>query len=112
MQTCLSYYRSDEPGERGGGGGGRHHVPPDEPKYVWRNVTKNGQIKKCILVDGIMEGGRPKPGDAVLVKTQGKLKDGTIIDDEPSLVFNVGDYEVSNSYEITQRDFCYETCRL
>ena len=41
-----------------------------------------------------MEGGRPKPGDAVLVKTQGKLKDGTIIDDEPSLVFNVGDYEV------------------
>ena len=61
---------------------------------MWRNVTKNGQIKKCILVDGIMEGGRPKPGDAVLVKTQGKLKDGTIIDDEPSLVFNVGDYEV------------------
>ena len=61
-------------------------------------MTKNGAIKKCILVDGLIEGGRPKPGDAVLVKTQGKLKDGTIIDDEPSLVFNIGDYEVYPHY--------------
>ena len=27
----------------------------EEPKYLWRNVTKNGCIKKCVLVDGKME---------------------------------------------------------
>ena len=57
-------------------------------------------IKKCVLVDGIMEGGRPKPGDAVLVKSQGKLKDGRIIDDEPSMVFNIGDYEVIEGLDL------------
>ena len=49
---------------------------------------------RCILVDGVIEGGRPKLGDTVLVKSQGKLKDGTIIDDFPTLVFNVGEHEV------------------
>lgn len=63
-------------------------------KFLWRNVTKNGWIKKCILVDGVIEGGRPKLGDTVLVKSQGKLKDGTIIDDFPTQVFNVGEHEV------------------
>lgn len=57
----------------------------EEPKYIWRNVTKNGDIKKCILVDGKMDSGRPKPGDTVLVKVQGKLKDGTIVDDYPTM---------------------------
>ena len=72
----------------------------DEPKFIWRNVTKNGWIKKCILVDGLMDGGRPKAGDAVLVKSQGKLKDGRIIDDEPSMVFSVGDYEVIEGLDL------------
>ena len=40
-------------------------------QYNWRNVTRNGDIKKCILVDGVKEGGRPKNGDVVLVKSQG-----------------------------------------
>ena len=38
---------------------------------------------KNFKVDGKSELGRPKTGDAVLVKTQGKLKDGTIVDDNP-----------------------------
>ena len=57
--------------------------------YNWRNVTRNGDIKKCILVDGVKDGGRPKNGDVVLVKSQGKLKDGAMIDDYPTLVFRV-----------------------
>ena len=72
----------------------------EEPKYLWRNVTKNGCIKKCILVDGKLDLGRPKPGDTVLVKTQGKLKDGTIIDDYPTMVFNVGEYEVIDGLDL------------
>ena len=72
----------------------------EEPKYIWRNVTKNGCIKKCVLVDGKMDLGRPKPGDTVLVKTQGKLKDGTIIDDFPTMVFNVGEYEVIDGLDL------------
>jgi len=72
----------------------------DEPKYIWRNVTKNGDIKKCILVDGKMDQGRPKAGDTVLVKVQGKLKDGTIIDDYPTMVFNVGEYEVIDGLDL------------
>ena len=72
----------------------------EEPKYLWRNVTKNGCIKKCVLVDGKMELGRPKPGDTVLVKSQGKLKDGTIVDDYPTLVFNIGEYEVVDGLDL------------
>ena len=64
-------------------------------QYNWRNVTRNGDIKKCILVEGVKEGeGRPRAGDVVLVKSQGKLKDGALIDDYPTLVFRVGEYEV------------------
>jgi len=72
----------------------------DVPEYNWRNVTRNGDIKKCILVDGVKEGGRPKQGDVVLVKSQGKLKDGTMIDDYPTLVFRVGEYEVIEGLDL------------
>ena len=36
-----------------------------------------------VQVDGKIDLGRPQAGDAVLVKTQGKLRDGTIVDDNP-----------------------------
>ena len=47
-----------------------------------------------------MDLGRPKTGDTVLVKIQGKLKDGTIIDNHPTLVFNVGEYEVIDGLDL------------
>ena len=34
------------------------------------------------------------------MKSQGKLKDGRIIDDEPSMVFNIGDYEVIEGLDL------------
>ncbi|CAB4058783.1 FKBP8 [Lepeophtheirus salmonis] len=70
------------------------------PKLIWKSLTKSGSIKKCILVDGIVDGGRPKVGDIVLVKCQGKLKDGRVIDDYPNLVFHVGDYEVVEGLDL------------
>lgn len=73
---------------------------PSGQKFHWKSVTKNGWIKKCILVDGLQDSGRPKPGDTVLVKSQGKLKDGTIIDDYPTLVFNVGEHEVVEGLDL------------
>ena len=51
-------------------------------------------------MDGVKEGGRPKQGDVVLVKSQGKLKDGTMIDDYPTLVFRVGEYEVIEGLDL------------
>ena len=64
-------------------------------------MTRNGDIKKCILVEGVKEGeGRPRPGDVVLVKSQGKLKDGAMIDDYPTLVFRVGEYEVIEGLDL------------
>ena len=44
--------------------------------------------------------GRPKPGDTVLVKVQGKLKDGTIVDDYPTMVFIIGEYEVIDGLDL------------
>ncbi|TRY70232.1 hypothetical protein TCAL_08914 [Tigriopus californicus] len=73
---------------------------PSGQKFHWKSVTKNGWIKKCILVDGLQDSGRPKPGDTVLVKSQGKLKDGTIIDDYPTQVFNVGEHEVVEGLDL------------
>jgi len=75
-------------------------VGDEQTVYNWRNVTRNGDIKKCILVDGVKEGGRPKQGDVVLVKSQGKLKDGTMIDNYPTLVFRVGEYEVIEGLDL------------
>jgi FKBP-type peptidyl-prolyl cis-trans isomerase len=69
-------------------------------KFNWLNVTRNGMIKKCILVHGLIEGGRPKNGDTVLVKSQGKLKEGCIVDDYPTLVFNVGEHEVIEGLDL------------
>ena len=46
------------------------------------------------------DGGKPKSGDVVLVKSQGKLKDGTMIDDYPTLVFRVGEYEVIEGLDL------------
>ena len=51
-------------------------------------------------MDGVKEGGRPKQGDVVLVKSQGKLNDGTMIDDYPTLVFRVGEYEVIEGLDL------------
>jgi len=76
------------------------NVGDEHAVYNWRNVTRNGDIKKCVLVDGVREGGRPKAGDVVLVKSQGKLKDGTMIDDYPTLVFRVGEYEVIEGLDL------------
>ena len=69
-------------------------------QYNWRNVTRNGDIKKCILVEGVQGEGRPRAGDVVLVKSQGKLKDGAMIDDYPTLVFRVGEYEVIEGLDL------------
>ena len=67
-------------------------------------MTRNGDIKKCVLVEGLKEvkGGqaRPRPGDVVLVKSQGKLKDGVMIDDHPTLVFRVGQFEVIEGLDL------------
>ena len=63
-------------------------------------MTRNGDIKKCVLVEGSKEGGRPSQGDVVLVKSQGKLKDGTMIDEHPTLVFRVGEYEVIEGLDL------------
>lgn len=76
------------------------HYGDEQCVYNWRNVTRNGDIKKCILVEGAKEGGRPKNGDVVLVKSQGKLKDGAMIDDYPTLVFRVGEYEVIEGLDL------------
>ena len=72
-------------------------------KYIWRSVVKSGAVKKCVLVEGRTEGGRPSPGDTVLVRSQGKLKDGTIVDDHSTLVFNVGEHEVVEGLDVAVR---------
>ena len=63
-------------------------------------MTKSGSIKKCLLAEGATDGGKPQPGDVVLVKSQGKLKNGTMIDDYPTLVFRVGEYEVIEGLDL------------
>ena len=69
-------------------------------QYNWRDVTRTGDVKKCILVEGNRDVGKPGQGDVVLVKSQGKLKDGTMIDDYPTLVFRVGEYEVIEGLDL------------
>ena len=43
---------------------------------------------------------RPRQGDVVIVKSQGKLKDGAMIDDYPTLVFRVGEFEVIEGLDL------------
>ena len=55
-------------------------------------------------MEGLKEGkrgqARPMPGDVVVVKSQGKLKDGVMIDDHPTLVFRVGQFEVIEGLDL------------
>ena len=52
-------------------------------------------------MEGVKEGqARPRQGDVVIVKSQGKLKDGAMIDDYPTLVFRVGEFEVIEGLDL------------
>ena len=57
-------------------------------------------VKKLYVIFFKLFTGRPKPGDTVLVKVQGKLKDGTIVDDYPTMVFIIGEYEVIDGLDL------------
>jgi FKBP-type peptidyl-prolyl cis-trans isomerase len=76
-------------------------------KYVWRNVVKSGAVKKCVLVEGGEGAAQPPPrptaGDMVLVRSQGKLRDGRIVDDHATLVFTVGEHEVIEGLDVAVR---------
>ncbi len=87
----------EEDAEGAAAGGGERH------KFVWRNVMKSGAVKKCVLAEGRAEKGRPTVGDTVLVRSQGKLRDGTIVDDHSTLVFNVGEHEVIEGLDVAVR---------
>ncbi|KAA0186607.1 hypothetical protein HAZT_HAZT004738 [Hyalella azteca] len=62
---------------------------PDE----WMDIIGSGDLKKKVLVAGIVET-RPVRGDTVCIELTMRLSDGTLVEDTHTLYFTLGDSEV------------------
>lgn len=63
---------------------------PDE----WLDILGNGLLRKKTLVPGPPGSSRPTKGQVVTVRLQTSLENGTRVQEEPDLVFTLGDCDV------------------
>lgn len=65
------------------------------------DILGNGLLLKKILKEGKGRDSRPTHGQRVVLKTQGKLENGTIVDQNNRLEFILGDGDVISAWDIT-----------
>lgn len=67
----------------------------------WLDVLGNGLLKKKVLEAGKGTDSRPRKGQNVKVHLKTSLADGTIVEEEPSLFFTLGDGDVIQALDLT-----------
>ncbi|KAF2346269.1 Tetratricopeptide repeat, partial [Trinorchestia longiramus] len=65
----------------------------EETAHEWMDIIGSGDLKKKILVPGIVET-RPARGDTVCIELTVRLSDGSLVEDTHTLYFTLGDSEV------------------
>lgn len=68
--------------------------PPSDRLLVLGSPTGNGLLRKKTLVPGPPGSSRPAKGQVVTVQLQTSLENGTRVQEEPELVFTLGDCDV------------------
>nr|XP_005898381.2 PREDICTED: peptidyl-prolyl cis-trans isomerase FKBP8 [Bos mutus] len=70
---------------------------PDE----WLDILGNGLLRKKTLVPGPPGSSRPTKGQVVTVRLQTSLENGTRVQEEPELVFTLGDCDVIQALDLS-----------
>lgn len=70
---------------------------PDE----WLDILGNGLLRKKTLVPGPPGSSRPAKGQVVTVQLQTSLENGTRVQEEPELVFTLGDCDVIQALDLS-----------
>ncbi|XP_036378755.1 peptidyl-prolyl cis-trans isomerase FKBP8 isoform X1 [Megalops cyprinoides] len=76
-------------------------APSTVPTEEWLDVLGNGQLKKKVLATGDGPDSRPQKGQNVQIHMKASLADGTVVADEPSLSFTLGDGDVIQALDLT-----------
>lgn len=77
--------------------------PPEEgakAEEEWLDVLGSGLLKKKVLVAGQGRESRPTKGQDVTIHLKVMLEDGTIVEENPSLTFSVGDGDVIQALDL------------
>ncbi|ELK19193.1 FK506-binding protein 8 [Pteropus alecto] len=70
---------------------------PDE----WLDILGNGLLRKKTLVPGPPGSSRPAKGQVVTVQLQTSLENGTRVQEEPEVVFTLGDCDVIQALDLS-----------
>ncbi|XP_069042252.1 peptidyl-prolyl cis-trans isomerase FKBP8 [Lepisosteus oculatus] len=66
----------------------------------WLDVLGNGQLRKKVLAAGRGPDSRPRKGQTVRVRLKASLQDGSLVQEEPSLDFTLGDGDVIQALDL------------
>ncbi|XP_058419770.1 peptidyl-prolyl cis-trans isomerase FKBP8 isoform X2 [Diceros bicornis minor] len=78
--------------------------PEPEPAPApeeWLDILGNGLLRKKTLVPGPPGSSRPTKGQVVTVQLQMSLENGTRVQEEPELVFTLGDCDVIQALDLS-----------
>ncbi|XP_069864677.1 peptidyl-prolyl cis-trans isomerase FKBP8 isoform X2 [Dipodomys merriami] len=67
----------------------------------WLDILGNGLLRKKTLVPGPPGAGRPTKGQVVTVRLQMSLEDGARVQEEPELLFTLGDCDVIQALDLS-----------
>nr|XP_009675861.1 PREDICTED: peptidyl-prolyl cis-trans isomerase FKBP8 [Struthio camelus australis]XP_009675869.1 PREDICTED: peptidyl-prolyl cis-trans isomerase FKBP8 [Struthio camelus australis] len=71
-----------------------------EDPQEWLDVLGSGLLKKKTLVPGQGVESRPRKGQDVTVRLKATLEDGSVVEENPSLTFTLGDCDVLQALDL------------
>ncbi|XP_075720622.1 peptidyl-prolyl cis-trans isomerase FKBP8 [Rhinoderma darwinii] len=70
------------------------------PEEEWLDILGNGLLKKKVLTSGKGPESRPRKGQDVTLRLKTSLEDGTVVEDNTSLTFTLGDGDVIQALDL------------
>lgn len=72
----------------------------ESPEEEWIDILGNGLLKKKVLTAGKGPETRPRKGQDVTVRLKTSLEDGSVVEDDGSLSFTLGDGDVTQALDL------------
>lgn len=72
----------------------------ESPEEEWVDILGNGLLKKKVLTAGKGPETRPRKGQDVTVRLKTSLEDGSVVEDDGSLTFTLGDGDVTQALDL------------
>ncbi|XP_007443923.1 peptidyl-prolyl cis-trans isomerase FKBP8 isoform X1 [Python bivittatus] len=71
-----------------------------EATQEWLDVLGSGLLKKKVIISGQGQESRPVKGQDVTIRLKVMLEDGTVVEEDPSLTFTLGDCDVIQALDL------------